>query len=121
MSDKTPTPAPGTPETPELSPEAAALAKAFTLLKTDPEAFKVAYPELAAYAPPIRPKTIRDYQREVDEAIVGYVPALVASNVPEEHRARVAQLVANQLHHLINPASGLWPTDLPKPDRSEWR
>lgn len=119
---ETPAPeTPATPETPALSPEAAALAKAFALLKTDPEAFKAEYPELAQFAPPARPMTVKDYQREVDLALVGYVPSLIAGLVPEAHRPKVTQLVVNQLHHLVRPDSGLWPADLPKPDRSEWR
>lgn len=109
------------PETPALSPEAAALAEAFALLKADPEAFKAKYPELAAFAPPARAYTVKDWQREVDLALVGYVPSLIAGIVPEAHRPKVTQLVVNQLHHLVRPDSGLWPADLVKPDRSEWR
>lgn len=121
VNDGPETPATPEVETPALSPEAAALADAFALLKADPEAFKVKYPELAAFAPPVRPMTVRDYQRDVDLALVGYVPSLIAGMVPEAHRTKVTQLVVNQLHHLVRPDSGLWPTDLPKPDRSEWR
>lgn len=65
--------------------------------------------------------TARDFVRRIDLAILSYVPNLLAgADVPDELKSEVAQLIANQLHHLSSPERG-WPTDLPKPARSEWR
>jgi hypothetical protein len=95
----------------------AALAEAKRLAAVARDAAKAAR-EAKAAAP--KPVTARDYVRKVDAAILGYAAFLVAEEVPEEMRAEVAQLIANQLHHLASPSSG-WVGDLPKPDRSEWR
>lgn len=65
--------------------------------------------------------TARDYVRKVDAAILGYVGNLLAgAEVPEALQAEVAQLLANQLHHLSSPERG-WDSALPKPNRSEWK
>lgn len=75
----------------------------------------------AAPAKPARPLTARDYVRNVDLAIIIAAGEAVDEIVPEKFRAEVKQLVANQLHHLSTPKAG-WPsTNLPTPDRSEWR
>lgn len=97
----------------EIKELRAKLAAANAKLKAD----KVAAAAARAAAPKV--KTARDYVREVDAAILGYAPNLL-SDVPEALRAEVAQLIANQLHHLSSPSAG-WVSDLPKPDRSEWR
>lgn len=90
---------------------AAATAKATAARKAASDARK------AAAAKP----TARDYVRAVDAAILSYVPSLIAgADVPEELRAEVAQLVANQLHHLSTPERG-WPAEMPKPARSDWK
>lgn len=70
---------------------------------------------------PVRPMSARDYARNVDLAIIAAAGQIVNDLVPEPHRATVARLIANQLHHLSTPALG-WPSmTLPKPDRSDWR
>jgi hypothetical protein len=68
-----------------------------------------------------RPKTPRDYARDVDLAIIAAAGALVNDLVPAGDRAAVARLIANQLHHLSTPTLG-WPSlTLPRPDRADWR
>lgn len=99
----------------------AAIAKetANAKVKAAREAVKAA--KAAAKASP-KGTSDRDLVREIDAAIVQYAGALVAGyDLPDDRKATVATLVANQLHHLATPSAG-WPEGfLPKPDRSEWR
>lgn len=74
-------------------------------------------PKAARKAAPAATKTAADYRREVDRALVIAAGEIVTKRVPEEHRAAVAQAVANQLHHLVR---GDWPGTLPRPARSDW-
>jgi len=79
------------------------------------------YAQAAGPAKPARPKSAVDYRRDVDLAIIAAAGQLVSDLVPPQHRAAVARLIANQLHHLSTPTLG-WPSlTLPTPDRSEWR
>lgn len=94
-----------------------ALRSAFELANKDPFAFAAKFP--AKPAPVAKPKSARDWTRDVDAAILEAAAKLVEDLVPEDKRDAVAQLVANQLHHLSTPALG-WVGTLPRPARSEW-
>ncbi len=74
----------------------------------------------AANAAPKVP-TARDFVRTLDAAILASAGAIVAdAELPEELRAEVEMLVANQLHHLASPKTGWDVPGLPRPQRSEW-
>jgi hypothetical protein len=73
--------------------------------------------EAAKDAPKV--KSAADYRREIDVLIIQAAGSLVEEHVPDDLRAKVAQLIANQLHHLSTPKAG-WPGILPKPERAEW-
>lgn len=121
---------PATPNTPAPAPEVLAgvtmpadeikdlkarLAAANAQLKAD----KARARELKAAE--AKKPTARDYVRKVDLLILGAVGDLMAgTEIPDDLKPEVAQLLANQLHHLSSPERG-WAGDLPKPDRSEWR
>jgi len=78
-------------------------------------------PKRTVKARPSKPLGAADWRRTVDLAIIIAAGDLVTELVPEKHRDEVANLIANQLHHLSTPALG-WPsTVLPTPDRSDWR
>lgn len=94
-----------------------ALRSAFELANRSPELFAAKFPARPAPAP--KAKTARDWTRDVDAAILEAAAKLVEDLVPEDKRDAVAQLVANQLHHLSTPALG-WVGTLPRPARSEW-
>lgn len=100
-----------------MSQSLAQLRAAFELSQRDPKLFAEKFPMRPAPAP--KPKSARDWTRDVDAAILEAAAKLVEEIVPEDKRDAVAQLVANQLHHLSTPALG-WATTLPKPARSEW-
>lgn len=109
MANKT-TPAP-VPAAPVLGP-----LTELEALRAEVEALRAAVP-----AKPARPATARDYVKTVDLAVIIAAGEAVEELVPEQFRAEVRQLVANQLHHLTTPKAG-WPSaTLPTPDRSEWR
>jgi hypothetical protein len=73
--------------------------------------------EAAKDAPKV--KSAADYRREIDVLIIQAAGSLVEEHVPDDLRAKVAQLIANQLHHLSTPKAG-WPGILPLPERAEW-
>ena len=93
----------------------AALGKATADAKAARDAARAA----AAAAP--KAVTARTFVRDLDTAILIEAGRIVAeAEIPENLRAEVENLIANQLHHLASPKVG-WPTeDLPTPNRSEW-
>lgn len=117
-----PAPAPETnaPEVPEAT-DAALAANQAMLAGTLASELGFAPIAKPAPAPAPKPMTARDFVKVVDLAVLIAAGEAVNEIVPEELREQVAQLVANQLHHLSTPKVG-WPsTVLPTPDRSEWR
>lgn len=80
---------------------------------------RIAAREAAAAAPKV--PTARDFVRTLDAMILASAGAIVAdAELPEELRAEVEMLVANQLHHLASPKTGWNVAGLPRPQRSEW-
>lgn len=115
MSETTTAPAAKTartrkPATPPITPPA------------PPVAPKPAAPKAAPPAPAPEPKakTAADYRREIDLLIIAKAGDLVIEYVPAALRDQVAQMIANQLHHMSTKKLG-WPEGaLPKPERSDW-
>jgi hypothetical protein len=121
-----PTPAPEVPVTDPAAAQAAVKAAreeakavreaAKAKLDAAREAAKAAR-EAAKDAPKV--KSAADYRREIDVLIIQAAGSLVEEHVPDDLRPKVAQLIANQLHHLSTPKAG-WPGILPLPERAEW-